>query len=244
MEPGVSKKGTSPWIYVGCGCAALVILGMAGIAGVTWITYREGKKLEKAWSDPAAAESRTRGVLTYEELPEGYHPLGSFSLPFVMDMALIGDDPPPPGSTPDSRDNGGFKERGFIYIKLRRFGNSGQEMRDYLEGKGKQPEWMKGGTEVDTTEVLKRGTVEANGQKIVFSANRGEVNQGRRSVDGIATILMIDCPRKDRIRFGIWFAPDPEPETPAAELDLTGTNADPEEIRKFASHFRFCEAGK
>lgn len=244
MEPGAPKKETSPWVYIGCGCAALVILAMAAIAGMTWISYREAKKLEKSWSDPAAAESRTRGVLAYDELPEGYFPLGSFSLPFVMDMALIGDNPPRPGAKPKDRGNDRFKERGFIYIKLRRFGNSGREMRDYLEGKGKQPEWMKGNTEVDTSEVLKRGEVEANGQRILFSANRGEVSQGGRSVDGIATIMLIDCPRKDRIHFGIWFGPDPEPEAPADRVDLTGTNADPEEIRKFAAHFRFCPAGK
>lgn len=244
MEPGARKTGTSPWVYIGCSCAALVILAMAGIAGVTWITYREGKKLEKAWSDPAAAESRTREVLAYDELPEGYYPLGSFSLPFVMDMALIGDDPPPPGSKPDDRNNGGFKERGFIFINLRRFGNSGKEMRDYLEGKGEQPDWMKGNTEVDTSEVLKRGEVTAKGQRIVYSASRGEVNQGGHSVDGIATIMFIDCPQKDRLRFAIWFGPDPKPGEPAEQVDFTGTNADPEELRKFASHFRFCPAGK
>ena len=71
---------------------------MAGVAGVTWITYREGKKLERSWEDPKEAESRTRKVLAYEELPEGYYALGSFSLPFVMDMALIGDEPPKPST--------------------------------------------------------------------------------------------------------------------------------------------------
>jgi hypothetical protein len=243
MEPAAPKKETSPWLYIGCGCAALVILAMAGVAGVTWVTYREAKKLEKSWGDPKAAESRTRSVLAYDELPEGYYPLGSFSLPFVMDMAMIGDEPPPPGSKPDDRDNGGFKERGFIYIKLRKFGNNAKEMQDYLEGKGKQPDWMKGNTDIDTSEVLDRGEVEVNGRRIVYSATRGRVNQGRHSIDGIATILLIDCPRKERIHFGIWFGPDPKPDEPADQVDYTGTNADPEEIRKFASHFRFCPEG-
>jgi hypothetical protein len=245
MEPGApTKKETSPWMYIGCGCAALVILAMIGIAGMTWVGYREGKKLEKAWGDPKAAEARTREVLAYDKLPEGYYPLGSFSLPFVMDMAMIGDDPPPPGSTPKGKDNGGFKDRGFIYFKMRRFGNKGQEFQDYVEGKGKQPDWLKGDTKVDTTEPIKRGEVEANGQRIVFSANRGKVNQRGHSVDGIATIMFIDCPRKDRLHFGVWFAPDPKPGEPADQVDFSGTNADPEEIRKFASHFRFCPAEK
>ena len=40
MEPydGRPRKSssTSPWVYVGCGCAAIVILAMAGIAGMSY----------------------------------------------------------------------------------------------------------------------------------------------------------------------------------------------------------------
>ena len=54
-------------------------------------------------------------------------------------------------------------------------------------------------------------------------------------------MMLFGCPRRDsRLRVGIWFGPDPDPAKPASETDFTGTNADPEEIRKFAEHFRFC----
>jgi hypothetical protein len=241
MEPGrPPRKETSPWVYVGCGCAALVILAMAGMAGLTYVAYRQGKKMEQAWSDPAARESGTREVLAYDELPAGYHPLGSFSLPFVMDMAMFTDSPPPPGAKPDQHDSEPFKERGFIYVKTRRFGGGDRELRDFLEGKGDEPEWLRGNADLDAGEVLRRGEVDANGQRIVYTASRGEVKQSGQHMEGITTMLMIDCPQDRRVRFGIWFGPDPDPGKPAAEIDLAGTHADPEEIRKFASHFRFC----
>lgn len=241
MEPGHPRKsGTSPWVYIGCGCAGLVILAMAAFSAFTYFAYRKGKEIEQTWSDPKAREEKAREVLAYDSLPEGYYPLGAMSIPFVMDMAMIGDDPPPAGAKPD--DHEGFKERGFMYFKVRRMGKGDQEVRDFMAGKGKKPDWLQG-SDFDRQEVLRRGEVEARGQKIVFNATRGEVNVNGDRKDGLSTMMLIDCPQDDRVRFGLWFGPDPAPGKPADQLDLAGTNADPEAIRSFASHFRFCEAG-
>jgi len=246
MDSGApERKKTSPWVYIGCGCGALVVLAMAGIAGMTWISYREAKKLEKSWTDPAEAAARTRAVLAYDKLPEGYYPMGTFSLPFVMDMAMIGDDPPAPGKKQAANPGGFFKERGFIFMKMRGFGRRSREVREYMEGKGEQPEWMRGNTAVDTDKFLRRGeVVDANGHKVLYSATIGEVSQSGHRHDGIATMLEIACPQDKRVRFGIWFGPEPKPGESAGEVDFSGTNADPKEIQRFASHFRFCPAGK
>lgn len=245
IDPGTGrprKSGTSPWVYIGCGCAGLVILGMAAMAGFTWFAYRKGKEIEQTWSDPKAREQKSKEVIAYNQLPEGYYPLGALSIPFLFDMAMFGDDPPPDGATPD--DHEGFKERGFLYFKLRMVGDE-KELRDYMSGKGKEPDWMTkgGGPDVRNQEVLGRGELEAAGQKLFYTASRGEVNHDGRHQDGITTMMMIDCPNDKRVRFGLWFGPDPSPGTPAGQVDLAGTNGDPEEIRKFASHFRFCQTG-
>ena len=244
MEPyAPQKKETSPWVYIGCGCAGLVILGMAAFAGLTFFAYRKGKEIEKTWSDPKAREEKAREVLVYDKLPEGYYPVGAMSIPFVMDMAIIGDNPPPAGTKPD--DHEGFKERGFMYFKMRKMmmGKGDKDLQDYMQGKGSEPDWLKGNAEVDTGEVLGRGEVEAAGQKILYSATRGELHHKGEHHQGITTMMMVDCPQDNRIRFGLWFGPDPKPEEPADKVDLTGTNADPEAIKAFASHFKFCAAG-
>ncbi len=240
-SPGPPKKsGTSPWVYIGCGCAGLVILGMATFSAFTYFAYRKGKEIEKTWSDPKAREEKAREVLAYDKLPEGYFPLGAMSIPFVMDMAMIGDDPPPAGAKPDDQE--GFKDRGFMYFKVRRMGKGDREVRDFMAGKGKKPDWMQG-SDFDDQEILHRGEVDANGQKIVFSALRGRFKHDGESKEGLSTMMLIDCPQATdrRVRFGLWFGPDPAPGEPSDKLDLAGTNADPEAIKAFASHFRFCQ---
>ncbi|HEX5715972.1 MAG TPA: hypothetical protein VF179_07420 [Thermoanaerobaculia bacterium] len=244
MEPtsGPPKKsGTSPWVYIGCGCAGLVILGMAAFSAFTYFAYRKGKEIEKTWSDPKAREEKAREVLAYDKLPEGYYPLGAMSIPFVMDMAMIGDDPPPAGAKPDDQE--GFKDRGFMYFKVRRMGKGDREVRDFMAGKGKKPDWMQSGSDFDEQEILRRGELNANGQKILFSATRGAFKHEGQSKEGITTMMLIDCPQATdrRIRFGLWFGPDPAPGEPADKLNLAGTNADPAAIQAFASHFRFCQ---
>jgi len=243
MEPTSGppqKKGTSPWVYIGCSCAGLVILGMLAFSAFTYFAYRKGKEIEKTWSDPKAREEKAREVLAYDRLPAGYYPLGAMSIPFVMDMAMIGDDPPPAGSKPDDQE--GFKERGFMYFKVRRMGKGDREVRDFMAGKGKKPDWMQG-SDFDEQEILRRGEVDANGQKIVFSALRGRFKHDGKSKEGISTMMLIDCTeaKDSRVRFGLWFGPDPAPGEPSDKLDLAGTNADPAAIQAFASHFRFCQ---
>lgn len=234
------KSGTSPWVYIGCGCAGLVILGMATFSAFTYFAYRKGKEIEKTWSDPKAREEKAREVLVYDKLPQGYYPLGAMSIPFVMDMAMIGDDPPPAGAKPD--DHEGFKERGFMYFKVRRMGKGDREVRDFMAGKGKKPEWMQG-SDFDEQQILRRGEVAVGGQKIVFSAMRGRFKHDGESKEGISTMMLIDCTeaKDSRVRFGLWFGPDPAPGEPTDKLNLAGTNADPEAIKAFASHFRFCQ---
>jgi hypothetical protein len=241
MEPGAPKKETSPWAYIGCGCAALVVLAMVALAVMTWLLYREGKRFEKSWSDPAAREAKAREVLPWDELPAGYYPLGSFSIPFVMDFTMFSDQPPPAGPRSGRKGDHEFKERGFVFIRMRRFGRGSGDLRDFIEGKAREPEWLReGNTDYEPGELIRRGAVEVNGQEMLYRASRGKIRAKGERKEGITTLMVVDCPRDRRVRFGIWFGPDPHPTETLDHADYTGTNADPEEIRKFASHFRFC----
>lgn len=44
----------------------------------------------------------------------------------------------------------------------------------------------------------------------------------------------------ERVRMGIWFGPDPVPDTPVDEADFSGTVADETEIQRFMSGFDLC----
>ncbi|HEV7516469.1 MAG TPA: hypothetical protein VGR07_09235 [Thermoanaerobaculia bacterium] len=247
MDPNrpAPPKKTSPWNYIGCGCGLLVALILVSVVALTFISYRKLKEAEQSFKDPVKREARTRQILHYEQLPAGYYPMGALSFPFVMDMAILSDQEPPPGV--DQKHGGGFKDHGFIYMVLRDWMGKRDELQAYMEGTGKRPDWMKkSDVDLDAQEVIGRGTVKIDGRTALYVASRGEVqSRNHRRSKGLVTLLSIDCPDDKRLRLGIWFGPDPDAGKPIGHLadraDLTGTNADPKEIQEFASHFHLCQ---
>jgi hypothetical protein len=240
---GRERKSSSPWAWLGCGCGAVVLLGMLGIAGLTWVAYQSAKDMEESSKDPVARAAKIREVLPYRELPAGYYAVGTFSLPFLMDVAILSDRNPETGKGPSSSATQDFDKRGFIYMNMRQFRDNKEKMRDFLEGKAPAPEdsgWAKSNVKFEATEVIRRGTVDVNGRKLLYAASRGEIEREGRSEDGLVTMLMPDCPNDGRLRFGLWFGPDPDPAKPVTEVDWAGTAADPQALAEFAKHFQFC----
>lgn len=81
------------------------------------------------------------------------------------------------------------------------------------------------------TEVDYSGTGEAAGAAGAASG----------PIPGVLTLLAFECPGGDSWhRLGVWFAPDPAPEVPAAEVDWSGTPGDPEAIADFLGRFELC----
>jgi hypothetical protein len=241
MDPNrPARQQTSPWMYIGCGCGLLVFLILAGVVGLTFLGYRKGKDIEESFKNPAKREAKSRAVLHYDRLPDGYYPMGAFSIPMMMDIAILSDEEPPPGA---GQKSGGFKERGFFYMVLRDWMGKREGLRAYMEGTGKRPDWMnRSDVNLDTHEVLGRGKVVVDGRPALYMAGRGEVqHRGHNRTNGLVTLLSIDCPEDRRLRLGIWFGPDPTAGHPADPADLRGTNADPAAIQEFASHFHFCQ---
>lgn len=242
MDPArPPRQSTSPWFYIGCGCAAVVFLVVAGMAGMAWWGMRKARELETAYGTPEGRERMVRDVLAYDELPAGYHPGVSFSIPMLMDIAILTDQEGGIGEGPEERDQ--FDERGFIYLSVHSWVGDEGELRRYVRGEGKRPDWFgEGDTDFQEGEILRRGSVRVGGQDILYSASRGSVERNGRDAKGIVALLAVDCPGDSRARLGMWFGPDPDPAKPAGQLDLTGTPGDPEAIRSFAGHFRFCPA--
>ncbi len=229
-----SSSKSSPWIWLGCGCGILVALVMAG---VTWFGYKAGKKMEKAREDPVAREQMTREVLAFEKPPPGYYPTGAFSIPMLTDIAIFSDRPPEPGE----QENHSLGDRGFIFLSMHGWMADKEELASFLEGKAKRPGWLgRSGANTDIGEVLGRGKIEVEGRELLYMATRGDVNMQGSSREGLVTWLTVDCPADRRARLGLWFNPDPAPGKPLQGAALAGTAADPQAIREFARHFRFC----
>ena len=264
------KKSTSPWVYVGCGCGAAVLLAMLGLAGLTWWGVQTGKEMSETMNDPQKRAEKVRSVLPYDTLPEGYYPAFAFSAPMgMMEMAMFTDhdpdtvestaDTPDTSDIPDTSDTSDvadtpdnmghnepdieFEERGFMYMSMLGMRGNKAKMERYLRGEAPRPEdsgWSQSNVNFDTKENIRRGTLTINGTEVLYSADRGEINRkGGRDEDGLVTMVMPRC-KDNRLRFGMWFGPDPSPTTPVAEADYTGTNADPAAMQAFLEHFKLC----
>jgi hypothetical protein len=162
----------------------------------------------------------------------------AFSIPFVMETAMLTDVPADAeGGEPE------FGDRGFLYVKMLRMGQDEQELRDYFEGRTDDASVLSdNGINVDVDEVIGRGQLQLDEVELMYVVQRGDVSMGSRGGrgQGLASMTLIECPADSRLRVGIWFVPDPDPEAAADEVDLAGTPGDPAALSAFYSHFRLC----
>ncbi|HUP43136.1 MAG TPA: hypothetical protein VM599_08005 [Thermoanaerobaculia bacterium] len=221
------------WHYVGCGCAILLVLGILGVGGCFWMATNWGRQLESEIKDPAARAAKARSLLGYEELPQGYHPGISFSVPYVMEVVILGDKELPAGEGMERMRGDGdlFEERGFIYFKMRAFGQDREDMREDFSG-----------FDFEAEEIVAEGGVEAGGATVRYTAELGETILGTGRIPSVSAELEIDC-RDGFFRKAVWFEPIPGASPGQEEIpkeSLAGTPADEAALREFLDHFRFC----
>lgn len=240
-----TSKSTSPWVWVAAGCGCAVLAAVFAIGGMGFFGYRWAKQVESGIKDPSQRQAKVLEVLGAEQLPEGYYPAMGLSVPFVMEMAMLTDRELPAGEL-DQAGRELFGERGFIYTKMIQSGRDRQRIQDYFDGKTDDLDVLRHtGMNFGRGEVLRKGSLHLPGAEARYVAQRSEVSfHSGASGRTITTTTLIECPKDNRMRLGIWFAPDvaaPE-EAPVGSLDLTGTPADEAALAAFLGHFRFCGA--
>jgi hypothetical protein len=242
------SKGTSPWVWVGIGCLGAVVLAVGAVLALGAFGYRKVKQLEAEIKDPQARTEKVRRILGTRHLPEGYHAVVGMSVPFVMDMAMLSDVEP---DFREGRQPATLGRRGFIYLRTLSAGKDRQELRDYFEGRTDDADVLRrNNIRIGRRgEVLRRGALDMDADtKVMYLAQRGELDMAASRAQGITTIMLLDCAAQDsRQRFGIWFGPEPEAlagKGGAGEsltaADLAGTPADEAAIREFMGHFGLC----
>jgi hypothetical protein len=234
----------SPWVWAGCGCASLILLCALAVGGLIFWGGRQVRRFEAEMRDPQARAAKVDSILHVREMPPGYHAAGGFSIPFLVDIAMLSDREPGPEAQGTERRMGSrrrmFDRRGFVYVVLPSWG-SHRQLDDFVEGRGDSPDELRRiGIRVESEKPIERGNLQIDEADLQYVAQRSVLHVDQGTFDGISTLILVRCPGSSRERLGIWFAPDPHPETPVAEANFAGTPADPGEIRRFMSHFSPC----
>lgn len=223
---------------LGCGCGIALAAVLVVITGLAWFGYSRGERFRDELRDPQARAARSREILGYRELPEGYHPLGGFSIPLVQEMAMLSDREP----GPDEEVTGpadAFGRRGFIYLEARASDRRARELDEYFAGEREESEFFQ---EIEErfggAEPVGRGYLRAGGAEVRYLAERTAMTLRDEELPTVLARLLIVCPDRSRLRVALWFEPAPEGDGPQS---LAGTPADPTALRQFLDHFRLCD---
>jgi hypothetical protein len=232
MQPQEDSKKRSPWLYVGLGCGALLLLAIAAIAIGAVFLFKAGQQYQEDMANPVTRTEKVKKTLGAQALPEGYSALMSISVPAILDVAVL------------SSEEGG---RMFVYLFTKAStARDQEELRKYLEGTSADASVLtRNSVGVGENEFVARGSLELEGRRVHYLAQRGELetsyNKPDEKASQLHSILLIECPGQKLMRVGLWMAPDPAVGAPLEQLELTGTPVDPEAIRAFMSHLNPCQ---
>jgi hypothetical protein len=124
------EKAFPAWVWVACGClGAILALAFFMFAAGFW-AVQKARQFGEEMADPDARTTKVLAVLGASGLPEGYHPVVAFSVPMLLDVAVLSDLPPDEsGRSPE------IGERGFVYLSYPAFGQNERQLRDFFEGR-------------------------------------------------------------------------------------------------------------
>lgn len=237
----MAEKTTSPWLYVGCGCLALVVLAFGTCAGIGFFGYNQVKTFTEEMADPVLRNAKALEMLGAEALPDGYQAQMVFTIPWVMKMAVLSD--LGVEVTPEEfgeLDSNQLGDNSLFYFEIRDFSGERGEVRDFIRGESDELDLdidIDVEIDFDPENVLERGEFEIDPVSYYYAVYPGdmEVHDGRHP--GLQIMTLIECPRDERLRLAVWFRSHPEDQPPEAAVPDLAT---PVIVEQFMSHFTPC----
>ncbi len=210
------KKGTPPWIWIGCGCFLCVALIVGAIVGAGFAGFSWVQNLVEDMADPQARTAAALDMLGAESLPSGYHARAFFNLPFLMELVILSD-----GAPPAEIDAEGFEEKAeqlgnlvlrgddlgantLIYLKLRQR-DAEDPIEDVLAGRGQGNTDVDLGLELDASEPLGEGELEIHGERVTWRAYRGKMDTVGGDHNGIFAAAQVFCGSTSEVHDFLWF---------------------------------------
>lgn len=223
------SKQTSPWVYVGCGCAGLSVLVVLAIAGLGMTVWRDLREFGETMQDPVARDARVREILGAETLPGNLRGKLYLRVPFMLELAVATD-------AGDGDDDSSLEvDRHLLsFLDIRDFGGRRARFRQAMES-GKNPFEALDNTDVDLgvelDEVIDSGTLTGAGAPFPYLTARGRLSSESPRRRGMVALVEIRCREDDgRLRLLTWFSADDaaSPEAAAgAEAEVPSAEAAP-----------------
>lgn len=233
-----TNKGTSPWLYVGCGCAAFAGLCVMAIIALGFFGASMFQGYVEDMTDPEVRSERSQQILGTESLPEGYSALMFFRIPWILDMVILTDGPEMEAGEDledfSALDSEMVDDHFFLYFALRIDDPNDKDFDEMFEEGHRQ-----GGVDLDvgstfrSLEKIGEGAFDLDPGSLRYSAYHGElVTEDHERITGTYSQMKVNCPDARRVRFAVWF----QREGAAA----ASTPADEATLREFMNHFAFC----
>ncbi|MBX7112931.1 MAG: hypothetical protein K1X64_01260 [Myxococcaceae bacterium] len=195
FEPVAPQKKTSVWVYVGIGCAGVMLLGCLVFSAITYYAAKKVQGFAKNL-DPAQRDANAAAMLG--SVPPGYYTYVSMDVLFAS-IAVFGDKPPlADGGEPDFA-------RGFAYYRI--FENDEcRRVKDAFRDGGTSDEvFQHCQVGVNPGEVLVRGVIDNGGRKVLYMGQMGDMRTQQVNSSGMQSVLFFECPQDAKVRVGIWF---------------------------------------
>lgn len=239
----MARQGTSPWVYVGCGCGGCVFLVVAAMVMTALFGVSLFEGFVTDMKDPEVRGTRAKEILGTAELPSDYQARLFVRIPFFVDVVILTDGPRDEGVEDiDDLEPLGSEHLGdhaFLYLSFR--GDiDDRDFDEMFSGSNRSRNRVDFDAHFESDEVLSEGGFDLERGELRYTVHRGVlVTEDRRRVDGLYSVMRIDCPDDSRTRAALWFEKI-HGEAGGAAVELSGTPGDEDTLRRFMGQFNVC----